>query len=94
MFASYSSNNPCSGETGDIEDFKVQIDEGQDALSLPSLIPALQIKMANMIVESCSQERSYSAFYIFTGGRFCKLNRVWTEHFESAFGNYYTTTPV
>lgn len=44
-----------------------------------------------MIIECCSQERSYSTFYGLIGERFCKLNRVWNECFEQAFGNYYTT---
>lgn len=47
--------------------------------------------MVNMIIECCSQERSYSTFYGLIGERFCKLNRVWTDSFEAAFGNYYTT---
>ncbi|KAG6853646.1 pre-mRNA-splicing factor cwc22 [Blastosporella zonata] len=58
---------------------KVQIQEGQE------------IEMVNMIIECCSQERSYSTFYGLIGERFSKLNRVWTECFETAFGNYYTT---
>jgi len=44
-----------------------------------------------MIIECCSQERSYSTFYGLTGERFCKLNRVWTDSFEEAFNKYYTT---
>jgi len=44
-----------------------------------------------MIIECCSQERSYSTFYGLIGERFCKLNRVWYDCFEQAFGNYYTT---
>lgn len=44
-----------------------------------------------MIIECCSQERSYSTFYGLIGERFCKLNRVWNDCFEQAFGNYYTT---
>lgn len=44
-----------------------------------------------MIIECCSQERSYSTFYGLIGERFCKLNRVWNECFEEAFANYYTT---
>lgn len=44
-----------------------------------------------MIIECCSQERSYSTFYGLVGERFSKLNRVWTECFEEAFGNYYST---
>jgi pre-mRNA-splicing factor CWC22 len=44
-----------------------------------------------MVIECCSQERSYSNFYGLVGERFCKLNRVWTDCFEAAFGNYYST---
>ncbi len=44
-----------------------------------------------MIIECCSQERSYSTFYGLIGERFSKLNRVWTECLEQAFNNYYTT---
>jgi pre-mRNA-splicing factor CWC22 len=58
---------------------KVQLPEGKE------------IEMCNMIIECCSQERSYSSFYGLIGERFCKLNRVWTDCFESAFNTYYTT---
>ncbi|KAF8898220.1 hypothetical protein CPB84DRAFT_1780615 [Gymnopilus junonius] len=58
---------------------KVQLQEGQE------------IEMINMIIECCSQERSYSTFYGLIGERFSKLNRVWTDCFEQAFTNYYTT---
>ncbi|ESK85337.1 pre-mrna-splicing factor cwc22 [Moniliophthora roreri MCA 2997] len=58
---------------------KVQLDEGQE------------IELVNMIIECCSQERSYSTFYGLVGERFGKLNRVWTDCFEQAFQNYYTT---
>jgi pre-mRNA-splicing factor CWC22 len=50
-----------------------------------------QIEMVNMIIECCSQERSYSNFYGLVSERFSRLNRVWTEGFEEAFRNYYTT---
>ncbi|KAL4245518.1 CWC22 family protein [Abortiporus biennis] len=58
---------------------KVQIREGEE------------IELCNMIIECCSQERSYSTFYGLIGERFCKLNRVWNQSFEEAFTNYYTT---
>ncbi|KAH9939590.1 MIF4G-domain-containing protein [Amylocystis lapponica] len=58
---------------------KVQIKEGQE------------LEMCNMIIECCSQERSYSTFYGLIGERFCKLNRIWNDCFEQAFTNYYTT---
>jgi pre-mRNA-splicing factor CWC22 len=44
-----------------------------------------------MIVECCSQERTYSNFYGLIGERFCKLNRVWTDCFQEAFAKYYDT---
>lgn len=44
-----------------------------------------------MIVECCSQERSYSNFYGLIGERFCKLNRVWTDNFQEAFAKYFDT---
>lgn len=50
-----------------------------------------EIELCNMIVECCSQERTYSNFYGLIGERFCKLNRVWTESFQEAFQKYYDT---
>jgi len=44
-----------------------------------------------MVIECCSQERSYSTFYGLVSERFCKLNRVWNESFERAFETYYDT---
>ncbi|KAJ3518351.1 hypothetical protein NM688_g9450 [Phlebia brevispora] len=58
---------------------KVQLKEGQE------------IELCKMIIECCSQERSYSTFYGLIGERFCKLNRVWNESFEQAFSDYYLT---
>ena len=58
---------------------KIQLQEGEE------------IELCNMIIECCSQERSYSKFYGLIGERFCKLNRVWSTSFETAFGTYYET---
>ncbi|KAF8328865.1 uncharacterized protein EI90DRAFT_3063826 [Cantharellus anzutake] len=58
---------------------KVDLQEGQE------------IELCNMIIECCSQERTYSKFYGLVGERFCRLNRVWCENFEEAFANYYDT---
>jgi pre-mRNA-splicing factor CWC22 len=44
-----------------------------------------------MIIECCSQERTFSRFYGLMGERFCNLNRNWQESFEQAFETYYTT---
>ena len=44
-----------------------------------------------MVIECCSQERTYSKFYGLIGERFSKLNRVWTDALEEAFREYYDT---
>lgn len=44
-----------------------------------------------MVIECCSQERTYSKFYGLIGERFAKLNRLWTELFEESFRTYYDT---
>lgn len=44
-----------------------------------------------MVIECCSQERTYSKFYGLIGERFAKLNRLWADLFEAAFAKYYDT---
>ena len=56
-----------------------------DSLSLT------QIELCNMIIECCSQERTYSKFYGHIGERFCKIARSWSGLFEQSFRNYYDT---
>ena len=58
---------------------KVQLPAGQES-ELPS-----------MIIECCSQEKTYSKFFGLVGERFAKLNRLWTDLFEQAFAKYYDT---
>ncbi|KAI0047068.1 MIF4G-domain-containing protein [Auriscalpium vulgare] len=58
---------------------KIQLKEGEE------------IELVNMVIECCSQERSYSTFYGLVAERFCKLNRVWNECFEQAFKTYFET---
>ena len=48
-------------------------------------------ELPSMVIECCSQERTYSKFYGLIGERFAKLNRLWTELFESSFLKYYDT---
>ncbi|KAL8942586.1 MAG: hypothetical protein Q9216_001568 [Gyalolechia sp. 2 TL-2023] len=48
-------------------------------------------ELPSMVVECCSQERTYSKFYGLIGERFAKLNRLWTELFELSFAKYYET---
>lgn len=48
-------------------------------------------ELPSMIIECCSQERTYSKFYGLIGERFAKLNRLWIELFEVSFAKYYDT---
>ena len=48
-------------------------------------------ELPSMVIECCSQERTYSKFYGLVGERFAKLNRLWTDLFESSFFKYYDT---
>ncbi|CAO3694312.1 unnamed protein product [Umbelopsis ramanniana] len=58
---------------------KLNIQEGQE------------IELCNMIIECCSQERTYLKFYGLMGERFCKLNRSWGEAFVQCFTDVYET---
>ena len=44
-----------------------------------------------MVIECCSQERTFSKFYGLMGERFCKINQVWANAYEQCFINYYAT---
>src|SRR5690606_12508401 len=48
-------------------------------------------ELCSMIIECCSQERTYSKFYGNLGERFAKLNRLWTDEFSASFDKYYST---
>ena len=56
-----------------------------------SLPAGQEHELPSMIIECSSQERTYSKFYGLIGERFAKLNRLWTELFESALAKYYDT---
>ncbi|KAH7103864.1 MIF4G-domain-containing protein [Auriculariales sp. MPI-PUGE-AT-0066] len=58
---------------------KVNIQDGQE------------IELCKMVVECCSQARSYDKFFGLIGERFCKIARVWCDCFEEAFREYYDT---
>jgi len=44
-----------------------------------------------MVIECCSQERTFSKFYGLMGERFCKLHQKWAMAFEQCFATYYQT---
>jgi pre-mRNA-splicing factor CWC22 len=48
-------------------------------------------EIAMMLVECCSQERSYLRFYGLLGQRFCMLSQVWVGAFDGLFQEQYAT---
>lgn len=48
-------------------------------------------ELPSMIVECCSQEKTFSKFYGSLGERFAKINRTWLDLFEQCFAKYYDT---
>ena len=55
-------------------------------------LPAgMEPELPSMIIECCSQERTYSKFFGLIGERFAKINRLWSDLFEAAFAKYYDT---
>ena len=56
-----------------------------------TLPPGQEAELPSMVIECCSQERTYSKFYGLIGERFAKLNRLWTDLFETSFAKYYDT---
>lgn len=57
-------------------------------LNLPA---GQESELPSMVVECCSQEKTYSKFYGLIGERFAKINRLWTDLFEQSFVKYYET---
>ncbi|MBW0534460.1 hypothetical protein O181_074175 [Austropuccinia psidii MF-1] len=69
----------------------LDFEEAAHKLLKRNIEEGLELELANMVVECCSQERSYAKFYGLLGERFCKLNQTWTMTFEQCFRNYYDT---
>lgn len=57
-------------------------------INLPS---GREEELPSMIIECCSQERTYNKFFGLIGERFCKLNRLWQDLFQDMFCKYYET---
>ena len=53
--------------------------------------PGRECELINMIIECCSQERTFLRYYGLVSGRFCLLHERWQDAFESAFATQYNT---
>ena len=52
-----------------------------------------QGEVTHMLIECCSQERSYLRFYGLLGQRLCLLNQVWVAKFDEAFQQQVSIAP-
>lgn len=70
----------------------LDFEEAVHKLLKMDLPEGMEIELCNMVVECCSQERSYNKFYGLIGERLCKLNpNVWAQSFDESFRTYYDT---
>ncbi|KAJ2349962.1 pre-mRNA-splicing factor cwc22 [Coemansia sp. RSA 2671] len=67
----------------------LSFDEAAHKLLKIEIRPGEEQELCNMVIESCSQERTYKAFFGLIGERLCKLNRTWGHGFELAFASCY-----
>ena len=47
------------------------------------------MELCNMLIECCSQERTYLRYYGLLGQRFCLMDRRWCVTFDKAFEDQY-----
>ena len=50
----------------------------------------LQMELCIMLLECCSQERTYLRYYGLLGQRFCMINKIHQENFEKCFVQQYS----
>lgn len=51
---------------------------------------SLQMELCIMLLECCSQERTYLRYYGLLGQRFCMINKIHQENFEKCFVQQYS----
>lgn len=69
----------------------IDFEEACHKLMKITLPAGQESELPSMIVECCSQEKTYSKFFGLLGERFAKLNRLWAAEFEASFEHYFST---
>ncbi|KAJ1724143.1 pre-mRNA-splicing factor cwc22 [Coemansia erecta] len=67
----------------------LSFEEAAHKLMQIKIRPGEEQELCNMVIECCSQERTYKSFYGLIGERLCKLNRLWKNGFTLAFTSCY-----
>ncbi|XP_002968275.2 pre-mRNA-splicing factor CWC22 homolog [Selaginella moellendorffii] len=69
----------------------VDFEEAGHKLLKIKLEPGQEKELCIMLLECCSQERTYLRYYGLLGQRFCMINQVFQQHFDECFLGQYTT---
>ncbi|KAI8378278.1 MIF4G-domain-containing protein [Choanephora cucurbitarum] len=69
----------------------VNFEEACHKLMKINIPEGYEIELCNMIIECCSQERTYLKYYGLMAERFCKMNREWVDNFTHCFKDVYET---
>ncbi|XP_074316035.1 uncharacterized protein LOC141652463 [Silene latifolia] len=68
----------------------VDFEEAGHKLLKIKLEPGQEMELCIMLLECCSQERTYLRYYGLLGQRFCMINKVHQENFETCFVQQYS----
>ncbi|KAK3145549.1 hypothetical protein QOZ80_3BG0254350 [Eleusine coracana subsp. coracana] len=68
----------------------VDFEEAGHKLMKIKLEPGQEMELCIMLLECCSQERTYLRYYGLLGQRFCMINKVHQENFEKCFVQQYS----
>ncbi|KAJ3188165.1 pre-mRNA-splicing factor cwc22 [Gaertneriomyces sp. JEL0708] len=69
----------------------LNFEESAHKLMKLKIQPGQEMELVNMVIECCSQERTYVTFYGLLGERFCRINKAWADAFCQAFEETYKT---
>ncbi|KAJ2785769.1 pre-mRNA-splicing factor cwc22 [Coemansia javaensis] len=65
----------------------MSFEEAAHKLLKIELRPGEEQELCNMVIECCSQERTYKTFFGLIGERLCKLRRTWADGYAQAFAS-------
>ncbi|KAL8134782.1 uncharacterized protein LOC141702821 [Apium graveolens] len=68
----------------------VDFEEAGHKLMKIKLEPGQEMELCIMLLECCSQERTYLRYYGLLGQRFCLINKIHQENFEKCFVQQYS----
>ncbi|MCD7457460.1 hypothetical protein HAX54_035108 [Datura stramonium] len=68
----------------------VDFEEAGHKLLKIKLEPGQEMELCIMLLECCSQERTYLRYYGHLGQRFCMINKVYQENFDKCFVQQYS----